>query len=41
MKGQFLADSMTVYIEKDIGASISLDLIIDDFKTLGSRRLVF
>ncbi|KAK2424097.1 zinc finger MYM-type protein [Trifolium repens] len=41
MEGRFLADSMTVYIERDIGASISSDLIIDDFKTLGSRRLVF
>jgi hypothetical protein len=41
MEGRFLADSMTVYIERDIGASISSDLIIDDFKTLGSRRLLF
>ncbi|CAJ2663894.1 unnamed protein product [Trifolium pratense] len=41
MEGRFLADSMTVYIEREIGASISSDLIIDDFKALGTRRLLF
>jgi hypothetical protein len=41
MKGRFLADSMTVYIEREISSSISSDCIIDDFKSLDSRRLLF
>jgi ribosomal protein L31E len=30
MKGQFLADSITVYIEREINVSISSNSIIDD-----------
>ncbi|KAK2357877.1 hypothetical protein QL285_095109 [Trifolium repens] len=41
MKGRFLANSMTVYIEKEISASISSDSIINDFKSLGTRRVKF
>jgi hypothetical protein len=42
MKGRFLADSMTVYIEREITTSIiSSDSIIEDFKLLDSRRVSF
>jgi hypothetical protein len=41
MKGRFLANNMTVYIEKEISASISSDSIINDFKSLGTRRVKF
>ena len=37
MKGRFLADSMTVYIEREIAASISSDSIINYFKLLGTQ----
>lgn len=41
MKGRFLADSMTVYIEREISACISSDSVIDDFKSLNTRRVLF
>jgi hypothetical protein len=41
MKGWFLANSMTIYIEKEISASISSDSIINYFKSLGTHRVKF
>ncbi|XP_024641739.1 uncharacterized protein [Medicago truncatula] len=35
----YLADSMSVYIEREISASISSESIIDDFKSLGKRKM--
>jgi len=35
----FLADSTSVYIEREISASISSKSIIDDFKSLGKRKV--
>ena len=35
----FLADSMSVYIEREISACISSESIIDDFKSLGKRKV--
>lgn len=34
MEADFLADSMTVHIEREIAESFSSDSIIDDFKSL-------
>jgi len=39
MEPGFLADSMSVYIEREISASISFESIIDDFKSLGKRKV--
>jgi hypothetical protein len=41
MDDGFLGDSMTVYIERDISASISSESIIDDFKSLGTHKALF
>ncbi|XP_058749642.1 uncharacterized protein LOC131622614 [Vicia villosa] len=41
MDDGFLGDSMTVYIEREISSSISSESIIDDFKSLGTRRALF
>ncbi|XP_058758551.1 uncharacterized protein LOC131631797 [Vicia villosa] len=41
MDDGFLGDSMTIYIEREISASISSESIIDDFKSLGTRRSLF
>jgi hypothetical protein len=38
MESEFLADSMPVYIEREISACISFESIIDDFKSLGKRK---
>ncbi|XP_058726686.1 uncharacterized protein LOC131598065 [Vicia villosa] len=38
MDDGFLGDSMTVYIEGEISASISSESITDDFKSLGTRK---
>lgn len=38
MDDGFLGDSMTIYIEREISASISSESIIDDFKSLGTRK---
>lgn len=40
MKGRFLTDSMSVYIEREITACISSDSIIDDFKSLNTSIIV-
>jgi hypothetical protein len=41
MKAGFLADSMSVYIEREIAATISWDTIIDEFKALATRNASF
>jgi hypothetical protein len=41
MDAEFLADSMSVYIEKEIVANISSDTIIDEFKTLITCNVSF
>jgi hypothetical protein len=38
MDDGFLGDSMIVYIEREISATISSESIIDDFKSLGTRK---
>lgn len=35
----FLVDSMSVYIEREISECISSESIIDDFKSLGKRKV--
>jgi len=41
MELEFLTDSMLVYIEREISAYISSELIIDDFKSLEKRKVSF
>ena len=41
MEDQFLLDTMMLFIERDIPATISMDSIIDDFKELKRRRVPF
>jgi hypothetical protein len=41
MNAGFLADNMSVYIEKEIAANISSDTIIDEFKALATRNASF
>jgi hypothetical protein len=41
MGSEFLNDSMKVYIEREISASISSELVIDDFKLVGSCNELF
>ncbi|CAK8578063.1 unnamed protein product [Lathyrus sativus] len=41
MEADFLRDSMTVNIEREIDASIDSETIIDDFKLLKNRRALF
>ena len=38
MEDEFLANSLVIYIEREIAESFSSDLIIDDFKSLKERR---
>ena len=35
MGGRFLNNNMTVYIKREISASIGYKLVIDDFKLVG------
>jgi hypothetical protein len=41
MGSEFLNDCMTIYIKRKISASISFELVIDDFKLVGSRKELF
>ena len=41
MEDEFLSDTMMLFIERDIAATISTDSIIDDFKDLKRRRVPF
>ena len=38
---EFLADSMVVYIERELAENIDTDSIIDAFESLGNRRVLF
>jgi hypothetical protein len=40
MNARFLADSMSVYIEKEIAANINLDTIIDEFKAHNAQCII-
>jgi hypothetical protein len=39
MRHGFLADSMSIYIEREISECISSESIIDDLKSLGKRKV--
>ena len=41
MEDEFLSDTMMLFIERDIAATISMDSIIDDFEDLKRRRVPF
>ncbi|XP_074314531.1 uncharacterized protein LOC141649749 [Silene latifolia] len=41
MEDKFLADSPVIYIEREISKSFSLETIIDDFKSIKNRRVLF
>jgi hypothetical protein len=38
---EFLANSLVVYIEREISESFNSDLILDDFVSLRTRRMQF
>ena len=38
MEDEFLANSMVIYIEREIAESFNSNLIIEDFKSLKERR---
>ncbi|KAK9741223.1 hypothetical protein RND81_03G090100 [Saponaria officinalis] len=41
MEDDFLADSLVIYIEREISKSFSIESIVDDFKSLKDRRVLF
>ena len=41
IEDEFLSDTMMLFIERDIAATISMDSIIDDFEDLKRRRVPF
>ena len=41
MEDEFLSNTMMLFIERDIAATISMDSIIDDFEDLKRRRVPF
>ncbi|XP_074265702.1 uncharacterized protein LOC141588147 [Silene latifolia] len=41
MEDDFLADSLVIYIEREISKSFSTESIVDDFKSLKNRRVLF
>ena len=41
MGSGFLNDGMTIYIEREISANISYELVIDDFKLVESCNYLF
>jgi hypothetical protein len=41
MNNEFLADNLVVYIERKISESFNSDLILNDFVSLGARRMQF
>jgi hypothetical protein len=41
MEDEFLANSLVVYIEREIAESFNLDSILDDFVSLKGRKLSF
>ena len=41
MRHEFLADSMSVYIEREISACISSESIFDDFKSIRKYKVSY
>ena len=41
MEDEFLSDTMMLFIERDIAATISTDSIIDDFEDLTRQQVPF
>jgi hypothetical protein len=41
IEDEFLTDSLMLYIEKEIPATLSTDSIIDDFRDMQARRVTF
>jgi hypothetical protein len=41
IEDEFLTDNLVVYIEREISKSFNLDLILDDFVSLRTRRMQF
>jgi hypothetical protein len=41
MEDEFLANSLVVYIEREIAENFNLDSILDDFVSLKGRKLGF
>ena len=41
MEDEFLSDTMMLFIERDIAATISTDSIIDDFEDLKRRQVPY
>ncbi|KAK9681873.1 hypothetical protein RND81_10G033800 [Saponaria officinalis] len=41
MEDDFLADSLLIYIERELSKSFSIESIVDDFKSLKDRRVLF
>ena len=41
MEDEFLSDTMMLFIERDIAATISTDSIIDDFEDLTRQQVIF
>ena len=41
MEDEFLADSLVVYVEREIVETFSLDFILDEFVSLKEHRLQF
>jgi hypothetical protein len=41
MENEFLANSLVVYIEREIAKSFNLDSILDDFVSLKGRKIDF
>jgi hypothetical protein len=41
IEDEFLTDSLMLYIEKEIAATLSTDSIIDDFRDMQTRRVTF
>jgi len=41
IEDEFLTDNLVVYIESEISKSFNLDLILDDFVSLRTRRMQF
>ena len=41
MNDDFLIDSLMMYIEKEIAEKFTIDSIIDDFRDMQERRVMF
>jgi hypothetical protein len=41
IEDEFMTDSLMLYIEKEIGTTLSTDLIIDNFRDIQARHVIF